>query len=303
MTLLEQLIEEFPNKPWNWIKLSINSSISFDFIKSHPNLPWVPKMVTLNPNVNDEVIKNNPSYKWDYHAMCTNENISFQFIFNTMINTPDQIYIDWDKLSLSKGTSLENIRQYHNYPWNDKYLSYNPNINSHYILIEEPNRKWYMPAISANPGITERDIFKNKLNWDYLNLSANPNLPIHYVSENINHPWNFHSISSSKKITMSELDDYSNIKWDYDGISINSNIFWEYISDNISNPWNFKAIVSNNSIKLNTVLDNYELIQSYGKFNKMEIEKYLCNNNNITYEWVIENIRFINFDYLSSNQI
>jgi hypothetical protein len=43
--------------------------------------------------------------------MCTNENISFQFIFNTMINTPDQIYIDWDKLSLSKGTSLENIRQ------------------------------------------------------------------------------------------------------------------------------------------------------------------------------------------------
>jgi hypothetical protein len=60
MTLLEQLIEEFPNKPWNWIKLCFNSSISFDFIKSHPNLPWVPKMVTLNPNVNDEVIKNMP---------------------------------------------------------------------------------------------------------------------------------------------------------------------------------------------------------------------------------------------------
>ena len=303
MTLLEQLIEEYPNKPWNWIKLSINSSISFKFINEHPELPWIPKMVTLNPNINDDVIINNPTYNWDYHAMCSNPNISFKFIFNTMINTPEQIFIDWDKLSLSQGTTLDDIRQYPNHPWDDKYLSYNPNLNMNYISTEGVTRNWYIPAISANSGITEKDIFQNKLNWCTTNLSANPNLSIHYVSENINKPWNYHPISASKKITMSEVNDYPNINWNYDGLSINPNIFWEYIIDNIDKQWNYRSIIMNNSIQLNTILDNYELIKSLGKFEKMEIEKYLCNNQNVTYEWVTENIRYINFDYLSSNQI
>ena len=303
LSVIEQLILQFPDKKWNWIKLSMNPMVSFDFIKSHPEYPWIPKLVTSNLTITEEIISNNPSYQWNYLELYKHPNISFNYILNNIIKPSKNIFIDWNKLSMSAGTSLNDILQYCDKPWNDYYLSSNPNITTNYILNDGKNRNWYIPLVSANPAITEQDIYKNKLKWDTLNLSSNINLPIKYISDNINNNWNFHSISANKKTTITEINEFPNISWDFDGMSNNQNINIDYILSNPDNNWNYKNIIANNSITIQTIIDNYYELYKRGKFFPQEIEKYLCTNTTITYDWIIDNIKYIDFDKLSSNKI
>ncbi|KAL3668750.1 hypothetical protein V7S43_006045 [Phytophthora oleae] len=78
------------------------------------------------------------------------------------------------------------------------------------------DRNWFAPAISANPGIAARDIFRSTmsdvLGWDYCNLSANPNLPIKYVSDNLTRDWNYQTISTRASLT--DIQTYHRVKWD-----------------------------------------------------------------------------------------
>ena len=301
MSVLEQIVEEYPNAKWNWIQLSLNPAISFEFIKSHPELPWNIKALTLNKNITTDIIDQHQSYNWDYHNICANPNITFDYILNTMITPNTEIFIDYNKLSMNKAITIADIEKHIDKPWNFAYVSFNPNITSNYILNEGKNKSWNMAAVSANPGITEADIYKNKLNWDYTNLSCNINLPTKYISDNINQPWNYYSISANPNTTISELSEFQNIPWDYKGLSINPHMHLQYILDHNDNPWDYKMIISHPNISHIDILNNIDLIRSVGKISSDDVKKYLCNNNNITYEWIKDNIKYIDFGKLSFN--
>jgi hypothetical protein len=156
-----------------------------------------------------------------------------------------------------------------------------------------------MPYVSSNKAITERDIYKKILNFNYTNLSSNPNLPAKFVNDNLNGftRWNMHLVSANPNITPTDIESYHNIFWDYEGFSLNKNINIDYVLSKKDKPWSVSFLLTNSAITLNNIYDNLDY------FDIIDKEKYICSNSNITVEWVDKNIRFIDWNRLSLNNL
>lgn len=170
------------------------------------------------------------------------------------IKPTSRVDIDWNALSKNPKIMMETIDQYISYPWNDRFISANPNITSNYILNAGKSRKWFLPYVSSNSGITERDIYKNVLEWNYLNLSSNPNLPAKYVNDNLQYLWNLHSVSSNSNITPTDVESFHAIPWDYYGLSLNKNITTEYVISRSNKPWKKELLLINQAINSDSIL-------------------------------------------------
>jgi hypothetical protein len=296
MSIIEELVERYATSPWDWLALSLNPSISFEFIQSHRNYPWVISAVSRNISITESIVRNYLEFPWSYRDLCANPNISFEFVIEFMIKSTSTIDINWNSLSSNPAITLNIIQQYSNYPWSDRYLSANPNITTNYILNEGSSRNWFMPYVSANRGITERDIYKNTLEWDYLNLGSNPNLPSKYVNDNIQKTWNMYSVSSNSNITITDIESFHRINWDPFGLSFNPNITYDYVNAHPNIKWSKPLLLSNKSIDFNTIIDNYEY------FNIPQMETYMCGNPTINVNWIKKNMKYIDWKRLSRNQ-
>lgn len=299
---LEKLITLYPSAPWDWNALSANPCISFQFMLEHPAFPWNPKYVSRNTNVYEMDIREHLDYQWDYESLCMNSNLSMQF-FNEFIIKPDEVrQIDWHHLSSNSCISISDIKQHPQYNWDDRYLSANPNITSNFILNEGRDRKWFVPFVCANTGINERDILKSTMkelfDWDYKNLSANPNLPTVFVKDNLDNDWNFHTISSNASLTNIEL--YHQIPWDDHGKSMNRNLSFAYVYKFRKVNWHLPSIMANSSIILNTI--DLDWVRSRWNDSK-PLEYYLSSNSSITAKWIERNQRNLCWKRLSTNQL
>jgi hypothetical protein len=280
--MLEEILLELKDKPWNKYAISYNKDVSIQFIMDHPEINWKTSYVSLNENLNDTIIKLYPNYNWDYSNMSGNSSISFEFL-NFLDNNIG--CIDKCRLSSNKTVSLLNILNNPNI-WIDRYLSMNPNICSSYILKEGSTRNWFIPAVSSNPGITARDIYKQLLPLDPYCLSSNPNLPIDYVSKNKKLNWNYYEISKNASLT--DIESFHDIPWDSTGLSQNRNVTMEYVNSRKDINW-----------KLN---DLSQHVKDYNNklFDKSHIH-YMCSNPNIDKDWIYKNIRYIDWNRLSYN--
>lgn len=231
-------------------------------------------------------------------------NISFDFFFRTVLKDNLSIDLDWFALSAKKLVTMEIIERYASFPWNDKMISANPNIDINYVKTARrlvpgskvmSTRTWFMPYLSGNPGITERDIYKNVLDWDYLHLSSNPNLPAKYVSDNANRNWNYFMISKNKNINMTDFITFHNIRWDWYGVSCNPNININYVLSNKTKEWSRELLLSNSAISLNDIERNSDF------FNVPNKEKYMSSNSTITKEWIVSNSNNLDWRRLSQN--
>lgn len=296
MSVLEQVIELFPSAQWDWLALSLNRSISFEFIQAHRDYPWNIPAVSRNSSITETIVRSNVTFPWRYNELCSNPNISFDFILEYILKSTSKIDINWAALSANPSITISTIEQYSNYPWNDQYISMNPNITSNYILNAGASRKWFMPYVSTNKGITERDIYKNILPWDYLNLGSNPNLPAKYVNDNPNQQWNMYSVSSNPNITITDIESFHSINWDSFGLSMNPNITYDYVTTHPEHNWMKAMLLMNKAIDSDTILDNFEY------FNIPLMETYMCSNPTITTNWIKKNIRVIDWKRLSRNQ-
>lgn len=295
-SILEKIIEEYPSAPYDWLALSLNPSISFDFIQMHRDLPWVIPAISRNVGITEAIVRANLEFPWSYVDLCNNPNISFDFFLEYAIKPTSRVDIDWGALSKSPKIEMDIIDRYIIYPWNDRFISANPNITSNYILNSGQYRKWFIPYISSNPGITERDIYKNLLEWNYLNLSSNPNLPAKYVNDNLQYTWNFYAVSNNPNITATDIESFHAIPWDYYGLSINSNINTEYVITHSKNPWKKELLLINPSIDSDSIFNNYDY------FNIPNMETYMSSNPTISFNWIKRNIRFINWKKISKNK-
>jgi hypothetical protein len=295
MSILEQIIDTYPSAPYNWLALSMNPAVSFQFINSHRSLPWNMPAVSRNPGITEAMVRTNLEFPWSYKDLCFNPNISFEFILEYTIKPTVKVDINWNALSQHPLIHMETIDRYPHLPWSDRYISSNPNITSNYILNEGKGRGWVMSYVSANPGITERDIYKNVLNWSHLNLSSNPNLPAKYLNDNQNYIWNMHSASANSSITLTDIESFHSIPWDYNGLSINPNIIIEYVLANNHKPWNRSLLLVNPSMTLDMIQSNHNY------FDVPNAVAQLCSNPNITTKWIKKNIEQIHWQRLSRN--
>ena len=56
-----EIIEKYPNKPWNWDYISYNPNITMEFIDKYPDKPWDWFWgISRNPNINMEFLEKYP---------------------------------------------------------------------------------------------------------------------------------------------------------------------------------------------------------------------------------------------------
>ena len=94
---LWNIVEKYPNKPWNWNRLSSNPNITMEFIEKYPDKPWDWNELSRNPNITIEIFEKYPDKPWD-----------------------------WIDLSRNTTITMEIIEKYPNKPWNWNIISYNP---------------------------------------------------------------------------------------------------------------------------------------------------------------------------------
>ena len=66
------IILEHPDKHWDWSEISRNPNITMQNIRDNPKKPWKWNWVSFNPNININIIKNNPEKPWDWHGISQN---------------------------------------------------------------------------------------------------------------------------------------------------------------------------------------------------------------------------------------
>jgi hypothetical protein len=103
MSNLLDLINFFPNKPWNWYCISRNSNITWDIIRNNPDKPWDWNGLSENINITWDIINDNPDKpslagrSWNWEGISENINITWDII----IDNPDKPW-DWNGISLNE---------------------------------------------------------------------------------------------------------------------------------------------------------------------------------------------------------
>lgn len=279
MNDLIRLIEEFPDKPWDWGKLSANPNISLEYIESHPEFPWVEFTGSM----------------WE--GILANPNITMSYILNKTINK-------WDIISYNPGISLYDIESHLDLPWCWGYIGQNKNINMNFILQHIDKFKGESLLLGGTPNISIQDIekypdlFPNK--WL---ISQNPNITLDYAfhnyQQNIYSPntWSWYSIARRIPNSIEDIEANYSILFEnphfMDGLSHNPNITMKIIRENLKYDWHWGNICENPSI----TIEDIESIENYERHINA-----IMNNPNITYEWVVQNLDKINWRFLSGNK-
>ena len=66
-------IEENPDKPWFWDRLSMNPSISWKFVQENPDKPWDWYGLSWNPSITWKIVQENPDRPWDWCGLSQNK--------------------------------------------------------------------------------------------------------------------------------------------------------------------------------------------------------------------------------------
>ena len=69
-----EIIEKYPNKPWDWEFISENPNITIEFIEKYPYKSWDWDSISQNPNLTMEMImiENSPDKPWNW--VCISKN-------------------------------------------------------------------------------------------------------------------------------------------------------------------------------------------------------------------------------------
>ena len=67
------IINKYPDKPWNWGYISGNPNITMEYIENYPNKPWDWYCISQNPNITMEIIEKytEKPWVWDYISLNT----------------------------------------------------------------------------------------------------------------------------------------------------------------------------------------------------------------------------------------
>jgi hypothetical protein len=64
-----EIIEKYPDKPWDWGYMSINPNITMEMIEKYPNKPWGCGYISRNPNITIAFIEKNTDKPWSYRSI------------------------------------------------------------------------------------------------------------------------------------------------------------------------------------------------------------------------------------------
>lgn len=227
-TVTMDIVKSHPEIKWNFVALS--SHIKIEEIKANPNYPWDYARISFNRTLTSYYFLQNLDKKWDKEQLSKNPKLNFDILaeskenlipfFNlkTLINNPSLTvkfilkylnifqtefrYIGWVTLYEKGILKMNDIISHPELILNYSALSYMKNLEFWYI-IEKRNETWDWRALSKNNSFKMKDILEGiemKLPWDYIGLSANPNITFDFVYSNLDKEWNASALSGNNYI-------------------------------------------------------------------------------------------------------
>jgi len=104
------------------------------------------------------------------------------------------------------------------------------------------------------------------INWDWEELSENPNITMEDIQENPDFPWNWRYISQNPNLTLDFIYKNPSKDWDWNYVSKNSGITWEDIKNNIDLPWRWNFVSQNPTITSDIVKENPDKYWAHASF-------------------------------------
>lgn len=205
---LEAFAETVPRGKWDTETLCAYASL--EFIQKHNiEIDW--ESLSLNSSVTPEFMDRHADQPWDWNFM--------SYIGQPKIGVIER-FIDkpWNWHYLSRCVTPAFVEQYPDKPWkwgekhccSPRSLSNNENITLEFIdrhLDEDWN--WGHNGLSVNPVVTlefiERHIDKPWC-WHEYGLSVNPNVTLEFVRRNLDKRWDWYELNETLTLKFDEID-------------------------------------------------------------------------------------------------
>jgi len=97
--MLTHLINGFPDKKWDHMRLLENPNITWEIVQANLDKDWNYIFLSKNPNITWDIVQANPQIKWDYFGLSQNPNITWEIV-------RDNIDKDWNYILLSKNPNI-----------------------------------------------------------------------------------------------------------------------------------------------------------------------------------------------------
>ena len=94
---LSEIIDNYPDKPWNWKAMSKNYDVTMELIDKYHDKPWDWNEFAYNDNITFEIIKKYPDKNWNWKGLSVDDNLTIDFIDKY----PDK---DWDWREISRNS-------------------------------------------------------------------------------------------------------------------------------------------------------------------------------------------------------
>jgi hypothetical protein len=229
------IVKANPDIDWAWCALSGNINTTWDIVNNNPDLPWDWKCLSRNPNITMDIVKNNLHKNWSFRDLTRNKNITNEII----IEFPDK---DWD--------------------WASMFLLRNLNIDDLIKRFPDKDYSWGYILETKKLTIKKLDNVKDNLdkNWNWNNLSGNPNLTWDIVESNFDKNWDWEALSFHRMITIDILNNNLDKNWNYEMLSYNKYIsgLSSFIQNNLDKNWNWKGLSANININIDLVKNNLD---------------------------------------------
>lgn len=303
---LIKLLENYPNKNWQWNELSRNPNIDWQYIRANVHIPWDWIHISENPNITWEIIKNNPLYNWYWFNVSRNPSITWETIENNM-NLSNKNFIGfpaWSKAGIRQNPNISweiifnNMEFIDENPDNNPIIPYyNSNLDDYVrdtsnltlnIIRNNPAYRWNMPHILKNPNILKDYCSQNSsIEFSLRNfIQEIAKLKMHHRI------YNYESISYNDALTWEIIQAnpviYGGVNWKWDHISSNPNITWEIIQSDLNIPWNKNVVLENPNITWEIIEENIYIFENKMASKKLSLPNFSVNPN-LTYEIVINN--------------
>ena len=81
--------------------------------------------------------------------------------------------------------------------------------------------------------------------WDWCELSCNPNVTIEYVEKHPENPWDWDELSVNPSATMEYVEKHPEKPWNWFELSQNPNMTMEYVEKHPDKSWNWGRLSEN----------------------------------------------------------
>ena len=306
-----EIVKAHPLWPWNIKGLSQNPNLTADFVKENLEEDWNWGLMAQNENMEIELIELcvgylSPSSDLHYSFLSFCENLTIEFVKKHI----DKNWV-WEDLSANEYFATPEIVEANpDLPWNWESLSSNKNFTMEYIETH-PELPWSIRDIFMNGNLTAEFMKKHMSNvprlpnGEYEDMTCVWDQPPQYINEVMKLikdkdmpivDWDWWGISQCVPIQF--IEDNPDLPWNWKSISMNENLTTDFLEAHItkhtSYKWSWNYLSKNPGVTMDFVEKHQET------FYKWDWDS-LSKNPNITFDFIQKHSEKLDFEELSKN--